>query len=109
MHRPTTTRQSAGLLAALALLAAPPAVAQDGLTDVFSPAPVCRAGDDEFQPRVDLTAPALSAEQRDRGRNVVVLNGRGYNYASGVQTPSAARPLRTPAPVAPGPASNPHP
>lgn len=89
MQRRKSVRLGVDLLACLALLASAPAAAQDGWASDGSPAPVCRAGVAEFQPRVELTAPPLAAELRERGRNVVVLNGRGYNYTSGVQAPTA--------------------
>lgn len=97
------TRQAAGLLGSLVLLAGGPAAAQ--APDTSSKAPVCRARPVEFQPRVELVAPPLSPERRERGLGIVVLNGRGDNYASEVQPPAAAAPLPSspPAPrAAPG-------
>jgi len=98
-HKPI--RHLARLLGGLTLLAGLPAVAQDAQSDFLSPAPVCRARPAEFQPRVELLAPQLSAERRERGRNIVVLNGRGFNYTSRIPGARPPRPLTSPAPAAP--------
>ena len=91
MQPRTKTRQAVGLLGSLVLLAGGPAAAQ--APDASSVAPVCRARPVEFQPRVELVAPPLGPERRERGLGVVVLNGRGHNYASKVQAPAALAPL----------------
>ena len=86
-------RQIASRLGCLLAFAVPPAAAQIGPSIEFPPAPVCRSADPEYLPRIELAVPPLDAERRQRGRGVVVLNGRGHNYASSVQPPAARAPL----------------
>ena len=101
-------RQIASRLGCLLAFAVPPAAAQIGPSIEFPPAPVCRSADPEYLPRIELAVPPLDAERRQRGRGVVVLNGRGHNYAGGVQPPAAraARSFPGPPPL-PGRAESP--
>ncbi|NRA07708.1 MAG: hypothetical protein HRU02_06065 [Myxococcales bacterium] len=89
-------RQIASRLGCLLVLAAPPAAAQTGQSIELPPAPVCRSTNAEYLPRIELAVPPLDEERLERGRGIVVLNGRGYNYAGGMQPPAALAPLPSP-------------
>ena len=89
-------RQIAIRLGCLLVLAAPPAAAQTGQSIELPPAPVCRSTNPEYLPRIELAVPPLDEKRLERGRGIVVLNGRGHNYAGGVQPPAALAPLPSP-------------
>jgi len=87
MKRCKSAHLEAILLACFASFASLPSFAQGLRETASSPAPICQARGAEFQPRVDLTAPRLAVEGKQRQRNIVVLNGRGHNYQNTRTTP----------------------
>ena len=89
MRQRQARRYVTSLLGALALLLGTPALAQESRAPAPSPGPLCQERPAEFQPRVELLAPPRTAARRERGRGIVVLNNRGFNYASGMPSPQS--------------------